>query len=107
MNQNHYWVDDSTSIYYNKLVDASQTGIQWDSAEHLINYSKAYKYAISLDFNSACISGKGSAIFLHCSTGRPTAGCIAIPEQEMVYTLRNLRSDAKIIIDYDYNINKY
>lgn len=37
VNNNHYWVDDVNSPYYNKLVDASQTGIQWSSAEHLID----------------------------------------------------------------------
>lgn len=51
------------------LVDASQTGIQWSSAEHLISYPTAYRYAIALNYNTACTPGAGSAIFLHCSTG--------------------------------------
>ena len=93
--------------YYNKLVDASQTGIQWSSAEHLIEYAKAYKYALALDFNKACIPGMGSAIFLHCNTSNATAGCISIPEDNMVYILKNLKSDAKIIIDYSGNISNY
>ena len=107
VNDNHYWVDDVNSKYYNKLVDIRETGIQWSSAEHLIEYAKAYKYALALDFNKACIPGMGSAIFLHCNTSNATAGCISIPEDNMVYILKNLKSDAKIIIDYSGNISNY
>ena len=107
VNDNHYWVDDVNSKYYNKLADIRETGIQWSSAEHLIGYAKAYKYALALDFNKACIPGMGSAIFLHCNTSNATAGCISIPEDNMVYILKNLKSDAKIIIDYSGNISNY
>ena len=107
INSNHYWVDDSNSSHYNKLVDSSITGIQWQSAEHLIDYPIAYKYAIAIDYNLDCIPGKGSAVFLHCSTGNATAGCISIPEGDMIKTLKELKDDCKIIIDYSYNIYKY
>lgn len=73
VNNNHYWVDDSSSIYYNKLVDIFQTGKRWNSAEHLAKYPKAYKYAIAITYNTECIPGRGSAIFLHCDTGNATA----------------------------------
>ena len=98
VNSNHYWVDDSNSQYYNKLVDASQTGIQWSSAEHLADYSTAYKYAIAINYNTSCVSGKGSAIFLHCSTGGATAGCISVSQSTMIQILCNLRSDTLIYI---------
>ena len=107
VNNNHYWVDDSSSIYYNKLVDISQTGKRWNSAEHLAKYPKAYKYAIAVNYNTECIPGKGSAIFLHCDTGNATAGCISIPESTMIYTLQNLHSDTKIVIDYSGNLSRY
>ena len=104
---NHYWVDDSSSIYYNKLVDISQTGKRWNSAERLAKYPKAYKYAIAVNYNTECIPGKGSAIFLHCDTGNATAGCISLPESTMIYTLQNLHSDTKIVIDYSGNLSRY
>ena len=107
VNNSHYWVDDSSSIYYNKLVDISQTGKRWNSAEHLAKYPKAYKYAIAVNYNTECIPGKGSAIFLHCDTGNATAGCISIPESTMIYTLQNLHSDTKIVIDYSGNLSRY
>ena len=91
VNNNHYWVDDVNSSYYNKLVDASQTGIQWSSAEHLISYPTAYRYAIALNYNTACTPGAGSAIFLHCSTGGATAGCISVSQSDMIRILKMIQ----------------
>ena len=96
VNSNHYWVDDSTSQYYNQLVDASQTGIQWSSAEHLADSPTAYKYAIAINYNTACTPYAGSAIFLHCSIGSATSGCISIPESYMVKILQSLQDDTLI-----------
>ena len=38
-----YWVDDSNSIYYNKLVDVTKVEKDWNSAEHLIDYPVQYE----------------------------------------------------------------
>lgn len=59
VNSNHYWADDSSSPYYNQLVDSSVTGIQWSSADHLIDSPTAYKYAIAINYNTACTPGPG------------------------------------------------
>ena len=109
VNKNHYWVSDSNSQYYNQLVDISKTGKQWtgNEAEHLINYPVAYKYAVAVNYNTECVPGAGSAIFFHCTTGNATAGCITVDEGYMKYTLQNLKSDAKIIIDYKDNLKNY
>lgn len=97
VNSNHYWVDDSNSQYYNKLVDLLDTeGIKWSSAEHLISYDRAYKYAIAINYNLSCIPGAGSAIFLHCSTGGSTAGCISVNEINMIRILKLLQNDTLI-----------
>lgn len=103
VNNNHYWVDDVNSSYYNRLVDASQTGIQWSSAEHLISYPTAYRYAIAVNYNTACTRGAGSAIFLHCSTGRATAGCISVSQNDMVRILKMLQGDTLIGIYQNKN----
>jgi L,D-peptidoglycan transpeptidase YkuD (ErfK/YbiS/YcfS/YnhG family) len=103
VNNNHYWVDDVNSPYYNKLVDASQTGIQWSSAEHLIGYPTAYKYAIAVNYNTACTPGAGSAIFLHCSTGGSTAGCISVSQSNMIRILQSLQGDTLIGIYQNSN----
>ena len=78
------------------LVDASQTGIQWSSAEHLISYPTAYRYAIALNYNTACTPGAGSAIFQHCSTGGATAGCISVSSSDMIRILKMIQGDTLI-----------
>ena len=92
VNADCYWVDDPASAYYNQWVESDT--VQWDSAEHLIDYPQAYHYAVVIGYNMApVVPYAGSAIFLHCQTGDATAGCVAIPEEEMLYVLRWLDSD--------------
>lgn len=107
VNKNHYWGGQDAK-YYNKLVDASKvSGYKPGNAEHLINYGSVYNYCVAVGYNPDCVVGKGSAIFLHCKGSGATAGCISIPEKDMITVLKNLRNDAKIIIDYSGNINRY
>lgn len=98
INENLYWIDDINSKYYNQLVDITKTQVDWKSAEHLIKYPKQYEYAIELKTNPNNIPGKGSAIFLHCSVNRPTAGCIAIEKEKMKKIFEVLEKDATINI---------
>lgn len=72
--------------------------MDWNSAEHLLDYPTAYAYAASVNYNTECVPGKGSTIFLHCSTGRPTAGCISVSESAMVKILKSLNEDTLICI---------
>lgn len=77
-----YWIDDQNSEYYNQWVETSTPS--WNSAEHLIEYAKSYKYAVVIEYNTnPVVKGRGSAIFLHCATGSYTAGCVAVPEKQM------------------------
>jgi L,D-peptidoglycan transpeptidase YkuD (ErfK/YbiS/YcfS/YnhG family) len=45
------------------------------------------------------VPGKGSGIFLHASTGRPTLGCVSLPVPQLIRTLRWLRpAEAPLIV---------
>lgn len=93
INENCYWVDDTKSDLYNQWVE-SET-ISWNSAEHLIEYPESYKYAVAVNYNTdPVIPGSGSAIFLHCSNGTPTAGCVSVPENDMKFILEWLGMDS-------------
>ena len=97
LNKNCYWVDDPESSLYNQWVESNN--ILWNSAEHLIDYSQAYKYSVVINYNmTPVIAGKGSAIFLHCMTSSYTAGCIAVPEKYMLYILKQLDTSKYPII---------
>ncbi len=97
INSDCYWVDAPESDYYNQWVESKTT--TWNSAEHLSDYPQAYKYAVVIEYNTEpVIPYKGSAIFLHCMTGNYTAGCVAVPEEDMLYILKCLDSSKKPII---------
>lgn len=93
-----YWVDDSKSRYYNQLVDISEVEKDWNSAEHLIDYPIQYEYLIEIKTNPNNIPGMGSAIFLHCTNNRPTAGCIAVDRKTMQKLIENINKQTKIKI---------
>ena len=99
INPNMYWVDDINSKYYNQLVDSSKVDIDWKSAEHLIEYPKEYEYAIEIKTNPNNEKNKGSAIFLHCSSQKPTSGCVAINTYYMIELLKNLEENDLIYIE--------
>jgi L,D-peptidoglycan transpeptidase YkuD (ErfK/YbiS/YcfS/YnhG family) len=93
------WVDDPNSKYYNQWAQKNYPDADWKSAEQLAKYAAAYKYAIAINYNTdPVVPDAGSAIFLHCSTGRPTAGCVSVPEDAMIFLLKFIREDTKIAI---------
>ena len=98
VNASHYWSDAT-----NRLVTYRTSG------EHLIDCGAAYNYCVAIGYNLEGVPSKGSAFFLHCpiSSGGATAGCISIPEANMITVLKKLRPDARIIIDTSGNISKY
>ena len=96
-----YWVDDSASPYYNKLVNTSTTPRTWNSAENLAAASPYYDYALALDYNQDCVPGKGSAIFLHCFTASAdngSAGCIRLPEARAKELVQSATGQTRIVI---------
>jgi L,D-peptidoglycan transpeptidase YkuD (ErfK/YbiS/YcfS/YnhG family) len=80
------WVDDVSSAFYNTWQENAAL-----SGEHLASagFATAYAYAVDIGYNtSPVIAGKGSAIFLHVSTGGGTAGCVSIAQANLLEVLR-------------------
>lgn len=95
---NCFWVDDPASKYYNQFVNLGSVEKDWNSAESLAGSGKSYNYALAINYNEACVPGKGSAIFLHClPTGG--AGCIAVSEDAMVRILKETGPDCLLLIE--------
>ena len=89
VNSQHYWCGDSYSGYYNQLIRRDETGHEC-TGEHLIDYRGVYDYAVSIGYNKKGKANRGSAIFLHCSRNRATAGCVAISKKYMKRVLKKL-----------------
>jgi L,D-peptidoglycan transpeptidase YkuD (ErfK/YbiS/YcfS/YnhG family) len=98
--ENDYWVDDASSADYNKWITYSgNPSSRWNSFERL--KQPLYKYAVAINYNvNPIIKGKGSAIFLHVwrNSSSPTAGCVALSEQNLLKVLNWLNPSKKPII---------
>ncbi len=52
----------------------------------------AYRHFAFIRYNTApVVPGRGSGIFLHVSTGRPTLGCVSLAVTRLVTVLRWLQ----------------
>ncbi|RYM14495.1 MULTISPECIES: L,D-transpeptidase family protein [Sphingobium] len=81
---NDGWSDDPEDPAYNRPVRLPRPF----SAESLIRSDDAYDVIVVLGHNDAPpVPGQGSAIFLHLSESRPTAGCVAVDRADMLRLL--------------------
>jgi L,D-peptidoglycan transpeptidase YkuD (ErfK/YbiS/YcfS/YnhG family) len=94
-----FWVDDPDSPQYNRWVTGPPMA---KSFERLRRDDDLYKYAAVIEYNTdPVVPGRGSAIFLHVWGGRdsPTAGCVALSEENVRALLRWLdRSQNPVIV---------
>jgi L,D-peptidoglycan transpeptidase YkuD (ErfK/YbiS/YcfS/YnhG family) len=80
------WDDDSESPLYNTWVDLNRQ--QAGPSPEPLYVSPAYDHGAVIAYNTDRTPGLGSAIFLHVSTGGPTAGCVSLPAGQLVEVLR-------------------
>jgi L,D-peptidoglycan transpeptidase YkuD (ErfK/YbiS/YcfS/YnhG family) len=107
-----WWVEDPASPYYNRFHHVA-CGTQPPfriTSEDLSRSPTAYRHFAVIAYNTnPVVPGKGSGIFLHASTGRPTLGCVSLPVPQLVRTLRWLRPATAplIVIGTRSEIRKY
>jgi L,D-peptidoglycan transpeptidase YkuD (ErfK/YbiS/YcfS/YnhG family) len=82
--ENDYWIDDVKSVQYNRWVTSETPPTV--SHEKMKRGDDKYKYGIAIQYNMDQIKGKGSVIVVHVLVvpGEFTAGCIAIPEKQLI-----------------------
>jgi L,D-peptidoglycan transpeptidase YkuD (ErfK/YbiS/YcfS/YnhG family) len=101
-----YWVEDPASPDYNthQKGPADPSQAPWGHFEHLMDYGVSYRYAALINFNVPAQGGIGSGIFLHETTGGTTAGCVALPEAQLVQALQWIDGGTRIIMAPDDTI---
>lgn len=108
VDESHYWVGDNNSPLLNTFVSTNDVeAFDYAESEHIIDYGNVYNYILSIDYNRECIPWKGSAIFLHCSSTYPTAGCISVSEPDMIALMRLITPECGIVIDTAENLPNY
>lgn len=96
-----WWDEDPRSGAYNRFVHVG-CGARppfGGASEALWTEAPAYDHFAVIDYNTApVIAGRGSAIFLHQSTGGPTDGCVSLPAADLDALLSWLRPGADPVI---------
>lgn len=92
-----WWNEDPRSATYNSFQHVpcgtrppfrTTTPGLWES-------KRAYRHFAVIEFNMRpVVPGRGSGIFLHAQTGSSTNGCVSLPADRLVTTLRWLRPAA-------------
>ncbi len=92
-----WWISQPGPLYNTRQRCASHCAFtRGDPNEHLYYETPYYDYAVVIDYNTANApggvrQGAGSAFFLHVTDGKPTAGCVSIPKDQLTRIMRWLR----------------
>jgi len=94
--RNMGWCDDVKNKKYNKLIKINKNC----SHEKLFRKDNKYDLLIPIKYNfNKIIPGNGSCIFIHLTSDyKPTAGCIALKEKDLLILLKLINKNTKIII---------
>jgi L,D-peptidoglycan transpeptidase YkuD (ErfK/YbiS/YcfS/YnhG family) len=95
-----WWDEDPSSATYNTFrhVACGLAPPFRGGSEPLWRISPQYRYFAVIQYNaSPVVAGRGSAIFVHVAVGS-TAGCVSLPEAELLHLLRWLRPAAHPLI---------
>jgi L,D-peptidoglycan transpeptidase YkuD (ErfK/YbiS/YcfS/YnhG family) len=104
---NDWWNENPDSSGYNTF-DHSTTN-PGGGSEALWEQTTAYQYFAFITYNVPAVAGKGSGIFLHVSTNRPTAGCVSLPKADLLKVLAWLNPSDKprIVLSPDGDLSRY
>jgi L,D-peptidoglycan transpeptidase YkuD (ErfK/YbiS/YcfS/YnhG family) len=89
-----WWVEDARSPWYNRFrhVPCGSRPPFRVTSEDMSRSPTAYRHLAVIAYNARpVVPGRGSGIFLHASTGRPTLGCVSLPLAQLVTVVRWLR----------------
>lgn len=94
--KNMGWCNDSNNKYYNKEIKIKKS----IKHEKLFRVDYKYNYLIVIEYNTKKITPfKGSAIFIHLTKNyKPTAGCIALKENDFLILSKLISKNTKIKI---------
>ena len=94
--KNMGWCNDPKSKHYNKEIKINKS----IKHEKLFRVDYKYNYLIVIEYNTKNIRAfKGSAIFIHLTKNyKPTAGCIALKENDFLILSKLITKNTKIKI---------
>ena len=97
INKTDGWCDDPSQKEYNQLICFPYKF----SAEELYRDDSLYDIVCVLNYNTNPVKpGLGSAIFMHVAKNgyKPTEGCIALKQEDLIFLLNLIDKQTKIIL---------
>lgn len=91
-----YWDDDPASSRYNLWTDTRHHSAGKNPEP--MHKVPVYRYAAVIAYNLARTPGAGSAIFLHVGDGQATAGCVSLPQADLLKIIRWLTPGSDPVI---------
>lgn len=99
----YYWSGDAREgMHFNELVNIDDLpGLDTENSERISDFDYAYQYALNMGYNAECEVRKGFAFFFHCYRVNRTytGGCVAVPENIMLFIMRHIKPGCRITID--------
>jgi L,D-peptidoglycan transpeptidase YkuD (ErfK/YbiS/YcfS/YnhG family) len=92
-----WWVEDPVSPAYNtfRRIGCWRRPPFKVTTPDMSRDRTAYAYLAVIQFNmNPIVPGRGSGIFLHVQTGKPTNGCVSLPRAQLLSVLRWLSPSA-------------
>ena len=95
---NHWWSGDDHSPTFNSMQVCQKAQCPFNTAESENLQIPQYKHAVVMGVNKNKTPGGGSAFFFHTTDGKPTEGCVAVDDAQLVSIMNWLRPGAVIAI---------
>jgi L,D-peptidoglycan transpeptidase YkuD (ErfK/YbiS/YcfS/YnhG family) len=97
-----YCVEDVRSKYYNQIIDANEVKMtSWERWSEMLRADGLFRWGVVVRQNGPDVqTGAGSCVFLHIWRGRrqATAGCTAMPPEQIQETVRWLDAAAQPVL---------
>ncbi|HAZ16027.1 MAG: hypothetical protein A2Y28_03040 [Chlamydiae bacterium GWC2_50_10] len=82
----HVCVDDSSSLWYNRIISEKEVNKDWKSSEKMRREDGLYELGVIIQYNTdPVVPHRGSCIFMHSWRGpnRETMGCTAMAKENL------------------------
>jgi L,D-peptidoglycan transpeptidase YkuD (ErfK/YbiS/YcfS/YnhG family) len=95
---NHWWSGDDHSPTFNSMQVCQKAQCPFNTADSENLQIPQYKHAVVMGVNKNKTPGGGAAFFFHTTDGKPTEGCVAVDDAQLVSIMKWLRPGAVIAI---------
>ena len=95
---NHWWSGDDHSPTFNSMQVCQKAQCPFNTGDSENLQIPQYKHAVVMGVNKNKTPGGGAAFFFHTTDGKPTEGCVAVDDAQLVSIMKWLRPGAVIAI---------